>query len=201
MNHSQSGFTMIEVSISVLVISAIVVILGSFATLYQDSFSFTLNQTLTQEQVNSSLTKILSELRETRVSEEGAFPIQSALDQDLAFFADVDNDQSVELVRYYLTGTSFYRQVIEPGQTTPLYQGTGSTTLISDQIRNGSQPVFFYYNGNWPADTTSNPLVPAERLLDTRMIGIRLLVNTSPMEQQDIVIETQIHLRNLKTNY
>jgi hypothetical protein len=72
---------------------------------------------------------------------------------------------------------------------------------ISTIIRNGTQAVFSYYNGDWPEDTVNNPLVPAERLLQTRLIGVTLLMAyDDSLSTEPIELTTAVAPRALKTN-
>lgn len=79
--------------------------------------------------------------------------------------------------------------------------GTTSERVVADFIRNGAAPLFYYYNGDWPGDVISNPLVPQDRLLETKMIEIRLSVDVNTSRIPDpFELSTFVHLRNLKTN-
>lgn len=74
--------------------------------------------------------------------------------------------------------------------------------VVADYVSNGSASIFTYYNGNYPGDTTNNPLIAAERLLETRLVRVSLSINPSsgPVGAQAVSIENLAHLRNLKDN-
>lgn len=196
------GFTLVEVMLASVIFAVAFGLIVMMFYHFINSYAFTFEQNRTLSQIKFVTQDIFSQLREIRVSEDGAYPLTIASDQEISFYADINKNGRVERVRYFLDGTSFYRGVIYPNDTLEPYAGeTEDLTLISDLVVNGSEPVFYYYNENYPADQTNNPLVPGERLLNTRLIEIRLLLNTSPDSQQPIEVNTKVMLRNLKTNY
>jgi prepilin-type N-terminal cleavage/methylation domain-containing protein len=74
--------------------------------------------------------------------------------------------------------------------------------IVADYVSNGTTPIFTYYNGDYPGDSTNNPLIPSERLLETRVVSVMLSINPSsgPVGAQAVSIENLVHLRNLKDN-
>ena len=86
------------------------------------------------------------------------------------------------------------------------YGSSGSINSTSEKVLaenvDISNPLFEYYNGDWPGDTLNNPLIPVNRLLDTRYIKIIVTIDNSSTVQgtQPVTIETATQLRNLKNN-
>jgi len=195
------GFTLVEVIVAVAIFSLIIGTFASLFVLFFKNYNFTVEQGKTIEEAKLSVQKFGSELREARTSQDGAYPLVITNDQEVAFYSDVDNDGQVEKVRYYLDGNSFYRGVVEPGTPPVVYDSNTETIrMISDKVENETQPLFLYYNSDWPGDQINNPLVQAQRLLDTRMIRLELLINTDVNQQSDFEITSQTMIRNLKIN-
>jgi len=201
MKNNKAGFTLLELTISVFIFTLVIGGIASMFVYFINSYSFAFNQNVTISEVKVAFTRIIAELRETRTSEDGAYPLFIANDNELGFYADVDNDGRVERVRYYLVGNDFYRALLEPNDTQTPYTGTETISIISSIISNQGNPVFEYYNGDWPGDTLNNPLAQSQRLLNTRLIQISLELNSASTQQKNLQVSTQVTLRNLKTNY
>lgn len=76
-----------------------------------------------------------------------------------------------------------------------------SERVVADYINSGASPLFYYYNGDWPLDTLNNPLPVSDRLLETKMIEVEVVVNVDPDTiPDDFTLSSFTHLRNLKTN-
>ncbi|MFC1653533.1 prepilin-type N-terminal cleavage/methylation domain-containing protein [Patescibacteria group bacterium] len=83
--------------------------------------------------------------------------------------------------------------------------GGGSSSAwektVASYIQNTSDPIFYYYNSDWPSDVVNNPLAAENRLLDTRLMSVGVRVNVNPnINPNDFSVSTFIHLRNLKDN-
>lgn len=192
---------MIELLTGVAIFGLIIGAFSSMFVFFFRSYNFTFEQGRTVEEAKISANKLMSELREARTSEDGAYPLIAAEDQELAFYSDVDDDGQVERVRYFLDGQTLRRGVVEPGVPPVVYDtGSEAVSVISEYVQNTGMPTFYYYNSDWPGDVVTNPLVPAQRLLDTRIVEVSFLINTDSNQQQDFEISSQVMIRNLKTN-
>lgn len=199
---NNSGLTIVEILIVTMIIVLVIVVFSMASQYFFGTYSSSLESNRTISEAQISLKQVTAELREVKISEEGAYPLKAADDQELIFYADADNDGGVEQLRYFLNGTSFSRGIIEPDSPPNVYDPDSETVkVISDYVVNGADPVFYYYDGDWPGDAVNNPLVPADRLLETRMIEVRLVLNTSPQLSSNLEVSSKTMLRNLKTNY
>jgi type II secretory pathway pseudopilin PulG len=200
-NNNQAGFTLLELTIGIFTFTIIVAGISSMFVYLVGNYQFTFEQNRTVSEVKVVFDEITAELRETRTSEDGAYPLFAANNQELGFYADIDNDGRTERVRYYLTGSDFYKAVVEPDDTQTPYTGSEEITLISDIVNNQGNPIFYYYNGDWPGDTANNPLIQSQRLLSTQLIEVELELNTADNQQENFIVGTKVTLRNLKSNY
>lgn len=159
---------------------------------------------------NASLTAsrtvetIVRDIRRARQADNADYPIESGGTSDLKVYIDIDGDGKTERVHYYLSNGSIYRGVTKPNATVPVTYPVGdqTTTLLANYISNTpSDPVFFYYNKDYPSDTTNNPLATPVRVENVRLIRVHLLVNIDPVHAPDnINVESFAELRNLN-NY
>lgn len=148
--------------------------------------------------------KVVSEIRKTRQADNGDYPIESGDKFDLKVYMDIDSDGATERVHYYLLSNTFYRGVTNPVAGLPITYPSGddSVTTISTSIANtATDPVFYYYNENYPSDTVNNPLSTPVAVSRVRMIKVHLMVNIDPNHAPDSInIEAFAKLRNV-VNY
>lgn len=193
----ETGFTLIEVLVS----AAILVILASGFVglqyiLSQNQVSAWRNfQSI--ESANQAVSVVSKELRNAQSSELGSYPLNTANDQSIIFYSDYDFDGVVERVRYTLTGTKLDRGIVEPTGSPYTYNiGSEKVKTITDIVRNGTSPLFYYYNADWPTDTTNNPLTAANRISDTRQVKIILVTNPNANDSaHNYTMESEIKVR------
>lgn len=199
---NSKGFTLIEVLVS----AAILVILGAgflgLQYLLSKNQVAAWNNYMNIEDTNRSVSNFIKELRNAGNSDSGGYPLESLQDQEIIFYSDYDFDNELERVRYTLTGTQFIKGVIEPSGNPAVYDvATEKVTTITEIIRNGSDPVFFYYNSDWPKDTTNNPLILSDRISNTRFVKVVLDSNPRPNQQElNFRIESSTKIRLLQNN-
>jgi len=196
---TNKGFTLIEILVSTALIVILAMgFLGIQYILSQNQTS-TWRSYLAIESANVSVSGIVKEIRDARESDIGSYPLVTANDQEIIFYSDYDSDGEVERVRYTLSGTDLTKGVIEPSGSPISYPLVNEKTkVVSDIVQNGTQPVFYYYNSDWPTDTTNNPLVQASRIAEARQVKIILITNAKPEDtKNDYTLESDVRLRML----
>jgi len=202
MRFSQKGVTLLETLIAVGVFAFASVVVFAFVT---DGFkiqSFALDQSTAMSEARRGVETMVREIRESQVADNGAYTIVTANPQEFSFYSDIDKDSSVERIRYFLEGTDFKRGVIEPRDNPVSYlQQDEVVTVITRFVRNGSAPIFTYYNGDWPGDTVNNPLSDPVDLSEVRFLHVSMTINVRPnVAPTDFNLETDVQMRNLKDN-
>lgn len=200
--HSQSGFTLVEVLIALVLV---IFILGAMLALQDMIFNqqqTTINSYVTIDTANRTVERMAREIRNSRIADNGAYTLEILDDQNLAFYGDADGDSSIERIRYFLDGAVLKKGVIEPTSHPVTYPLANEVvTEVAEGIVNGTEPIFYYYNGEWPKDETNNPLPITSRQIHTRLIGIRLVVNTDELNlHTNYEIASYTHVRTLKDN-
>jgi prepilin-type N-terminal cleavage/methylation domain-containing protein len=199
---NNKGFTLIEL---LLVMSIMGVLAAAFVAL---QYILSQNQIIawrsyiSVEEANTNLNSIAKEIRTARESENGAYAISSAEDFELIFFTDPDFDGTIERVRYTQNGTSLEKGIIEPtGYPISYPQETEVVKTLTENIRNGTTPVFYYYNANYPQDTLNNPLSAPANPADIKLIRVLLHTNsTADLPDKNFILDTFVQLRMLKDN-
>jgi Tfp pilus assembly protein PilV len=199
---NRSGFTLVEVTVAGLLMVVLGVgilglqyVIGRLQITAFSSFQ-------SSDEANTIVSTISRELRTARAGDNGSFLIEAGAADSLTFYSDVDFDGQVEKVQYTRTGTSMTRSVTKPtGYPVTYLDANKKTRTISTTIRNGTTSVFTYYNGNWPSDTTGNPMPTPINLLNVKMIKIYVRSNTETNHPAaDYIGQSFVTLRMAKTN-
>jgi len=199
---SSIGFTLIEV----LVVMAITGVLGlgvlSLQYVMSESQVSLFKNYTNVEEANNNISTLVREIRNTQHGENGAYPLNKADNQELIFYSDYDYDGQAERVRYYLDNTQFSKGVIEPVGSPATYPvDQEKTKVLSENVRNDTTPIFYYYNGDWPTDTVNNPLNTPTRLSETKLMKVYLEINTQANQpERNYILESYVQLRSLKQN-
>lgn len=196
-----SGFTLVEILMSVAILSILVLIASTFQ---KDVFS--LNSSL-QSGLNAQidarhvLKVMITELREIGPSALGAYPIETASSTGITFYSDIDNNGVKDKIRYFLDGRDIKRGVIVPSGNPVVYDGLNEklTTLISDFMASSTRPLFEYYTSSYTGNSPPMPYPIDIQLI--RLIKITAIIDKDPNRSPgELIISSQVNLRNLKDN-
>jgi hypothetical protein len=198
----RQGYGLLEVIISSFLFAIVVAGGAAFFVYFLRNYDFSFEETRIINDAEATMRRIAKEVREARTSENGAYALFTANDQEIGFYSDIDNDDVVEKVRYYLDGSNLYRTIVEPEGSPLSYDDIDEeVSLVSEHLTNNSDPVFYYYNEDWPGDEINNPLILTNRLSETRLVQIEIKVNTEEgLGVSDFIFSTEVMIRNLKTN-
>lgn len=168
-----------------------------------DTNKFILEEGLASAAVSRATNKIVIQLRGVQQADNGDYPIASGSNFDLVFYCDIDDDGVVEKVHYFLdlVTDQLKQGVSDPLPTNPVTYpaGDSAVTVVANYIVNtNTDPVFYYYNKNYPGDTVNNPLSTPVTVGAIQMVRIHLLINIDPVHAPNNVnMESFVDLRNL----
>lgn len=197
------GMTLLEV---VVAIAIAFIAMEGFTLLFLktwDTNKFIIEEGLASAAASRATNKIVIQLRGVQQADNGDYPLESADDFDLEFYADVDDDGVVEKVHYYLDQVNDQLKfgVSNPSATNPVTYPAGDsevTTVTSFVVNESDNPIFYYYNDDYPGDTTNNPLNTPASVGNIQMVRVKLLINIDPVHAPNNVnIESFVDLRNL----
>lgn len=200
-NH-QKGITLIETIVTIGVFTLAMIAVSAFILSSYRSYNYNFEQTVAINEARRGVETMVKEIREARSGDDGSYPLVEAGDFEFIFYSDINKDESVERVHYFLDGTDFKKGVIEPSGDPPQYVlADEKINTLSQYVRNASTLVFTYYNGDWPSDTVNNPLPTLTRLTETKLMHVYLKINVDPNRPpDDFELESDTQIRNLKTN-
>lgn len=195
--------TLVEVLVA---ISVMLIAMEGFTLLFLKSWDtnkFILEEGMASAAASRATSKIVSQLRSVRQADNGDYPIESADDFDFKVYLDIDKDGVTERVHYFLDQATDQLKVgvTNPVAGTPVsYPATDDTvSILANYVVNESaNPVFYYFNQNYPGDTVNNPIATPASIDQIRLVQVHLFVNINPVHAPDnINIESFADLRNL----
>lgn len=196
--NSANGFTVIETLVVIGVFTLIMVAISSSILYFYKSNTVTLEQAYAINSARKGIEFMTRDIREMIYSDEGAYPIISIDANSFYFYSDIDRDDSVERVRYFLDGTDLKKGLTEASGDPPEYlDANESISVISDSVRNIEQgiSVFKYF------DPQAAEITDYSNINDVAFVKINLVVNVNPGRMPDeFTLRSSATLRNLKTN-
>ena len=133
----------------------------------------TINQASSIASAQRGVDTMVRTIREAAFASDGAYPVISLADNQFAFYADVDADEFIEKVRYYLSGTTIVEGIVNPSGDPPVYTGTEATSVISDYVRNTAENlVMFTYFDEDGAQVTNYA-----NIADVRFVTVNIVVD------------------------
>lgn len=192
--RGQKGFTLLEVVMAIGIFSILMVGINFlFISLYRQQGSSAAMIERTRV-MNNLIDNVSRELREGNRGENGHFFIETAANDTITFYSDVDDDHLTEKVSYSLSASTLSKSVTQPGSDFQ-YTGTPTVTVICSEVQNGSTPMFTYYDENY-SGTGSSMTLPVS-VLNVKLVGVSLTTNsTNKYKSYPLHIETKIQLRN-----
>ena len=199
---SRSGFSLLEILIVIAIASAVVLVVGNFSNNISGLNVLVSQELQSKSDVNQLLQTAGNEIRSMTESGNGAYPIDVAGTTTFAFYSDINQNGSVDHVRYFLASSSIYKGVIAPTGTPASYPTSGE--VVADIIDNvarpaTSTPLFTYYDSSYTGSQA--PLAQPVSIAAIRLVGISFMVNTNASRSSaPQYFSTLVDIRNLKSN-
>ena len=97
-----SGFSLLEALFTMGIFVLVTVSVSSFIMQSYKTTLFADEQAEAIEQARRGMTSMVKEIREASPAENGAFPLELADAQNIIFYSDIDSDEEIARVHYYL---------------------------------------------------------------------------------------------------
>lgn len=188
--------------IELIVAIGILLVLLPIVTSVIGSLYRTQGETLARAAVLSATTEgvkdIIRDVRSSVYGEDGSLPLVTIASSTLTLYTDTDLDGRIERVRYFLSGTTLRKGVVEPSATSSYSSGS---EVVSDYLRNvinfaSSTSVFKYYTA------TSTQVTSQSRILDVRRVEVNVIAqNRVGQKLGTITLTSSASVRNLKDTY
>ncbi|MDB5189955.1 MAG: Type pilus pilin [Parcubacteria group bacterium] len=190
------GFTLVELLTVISITSVVLLALTSVIRSFYINNAYLLERTESLSSAQRGVSDSIKTIREASYGDDGSYPIAAAGTSTITVYANIDSDSAVEKVKYYLSGTNFYRVIYQATGSPPVYSSTPvSTTTIATYARNASStPLFTYYDTNGVQLSTTSPV-----LASISSVQVSLLVDLNPNRAPNVFTLTEsATLRNIK---
>lgn len=198
-----SGFTIIEVVVSIAILLMIGLGIITFERSVLTNTKVLQAELNSGQQIRRTLAGFVADLRSASPSSAGAYAIDTAATSTLIFYANVDNDASIERIRYFVATGTLRRAVLKPTGTIYNVANEKFSTIINDLANPTSTPIFTYYDSGYDGFTSSStdPLPIPINIPSIRMAKMSIVVNPNGVRAPVMqTYTTQVSIRNLKDN-
>ncbi|PLX21163.1 hypothetical protein C0584_03390 [Candidatus Parcubacteria bacterium] len=195
--NNKNGFTLIELLVYVLIFSILAFLSSEFIVKGFRTTTYGIEQDEATRTARRVVDTMILEIREAQGSSQGDYLLQDVSPQSLSFFSDVDSDNEIEKVRYFIDGDLLKRSIIQPtGNPLEYLVDDEITETVAEHINNQALDAFTYFDTN--QTIIVNPGGDRDKI---RLINVNLLVNVTPeIMPADYILDMDIHIRNLKDN-
>ena len=189
-----SGFTLIETIVTVALAAMMMAALTGLIRYFYVTNAYVLEASKALSSARLSTSNAMTNLREASYGTDGSYPIQAAATSSITFYADIGGDASIERVRYYVSDTTLFRGVTEPGGIPSSYTGQPeTTTLVVNNIRNGTTSLFMYFDGS------GAQLAEPMDVSMVRVVRANVYTDVNPQRAPEIYqLSASATLRNLR---
>ncbi len=204
--REQGGFTLVELLVTMLIAGVVAAaILGLYLGVLRTTFDQT-TRIQNQDTARTAIYQMTRFIRGACSSDSNLTSLSDSLllagTQEFIFFVDIDQDDSAEKVRYYLSDNTLRMQTAEPDTSThpPTYPDEYSldSIVVLSGVQNGETAIFTYYG----YDETNASLYPITTPNTDALrravvaINIQLVVNEKPeLARGAVDVSTRVLIR------
>lgn len=199
--EKNKGMTLIE---TLLAVAIFTIGIGGFSLLFMNSWknnSYILELGQASSAASSGLDKAVKYIRMARQGDDGSYAVKSADKNDLVVFSDYNKDGVAERLRFYLQSGQLKMGITNPTSSIPKTYPSGDqqVEIIADKIINDdANPVFYYFNKDYPGDQVHNPVATPANVANIRLVKILLKININPTRApENVQMQSFVELRNL----
>ena len=197
----ERGFTIIEIVVvlavfSIIIMGVVALVSGVFVQGTREGTSLA-----DTDQARKLGLRFTQELRNAVYGNTGGYPLNSAGDQQIIFFSNVDDDSDIERIRYYLQSGAMYRGVTQPTGNPTVYDTNGeSSRVVQNNVANGATPLFYYYNESYDG-STGTALSQPVNITQATFVRLNLQVfNKAASATKYYTVTSGTSIRSIKTN-
>ncbi|OWK26768.1 MAG: hypothetical protein US76_03550 [Parcubacteria group bacterium GW2011_GWA2_38_13b] len=100
------GFTLVETIVVVAIFGMVMLAVSGFIIIIYRAQNFNFEQSVAINEARRGVEVMVKEIREAGTAENGSYVIEKAEDNEFVFYSDIDNDDSMERIRYFLGPTA-----------------------------------------------------------------------------------------------
>lgn len=190
------GYTLVETIVVIALFSLIMLTIFTLILSFYRQNDYAVQQSAAIQNARIAVTTLVKDLREATVSESGSYPLVQLSPNSIRFYSDIDRDEAVEQVHYYINSQfQLVKESVDPIGSPALYNSTPTTTYVANHIRNDFMniDIFRYF------DATGTEITNLNDADAVRFIEVNLVVNVDPIRQpEEFVLRSSAFIRNLR---
>jgi Tfp pilus assembly protein PilW len=192
------GFSLIEVIVLITVFTFAMGAVVTSVLYFYRSNQHTIEQAFAVDSARRGIEFMVRDIREAAYSDAGDYPVISISEDEFSFFSDIDRDNSIERVRYFIDGVNLRKGVTNATGDPLVYDDVNEVlSIVSDNVRNVAQGIstFVYFDDQGVVITDFN------NITDVAFVRVNVVVNINPDRlPNEFTLRSSATLRNLKTN-
>lgn len=192
---NNTGFSLVETILVVAISTFVFLAMVSAINFFYRTNDYSVQQAAAITSARRGVENMVRDIREASYSNNGAYPVLEMSTSSFTFFSDIDQDEMVEQVRYFLDGTDFKLATTKPTGNPPSYTtGTENIQIVSDNVRNNAQnePVFRYFNA------AGQEMTDLEKREELAFVRVEVIVNVDPNRKpENITLHSSATMRNV----
>jgi len=189
------GFTLIETITFITVFTLVMIVIVSSVIYFYRSNTYTVEQSFAVNSARKGIEFMVRDIREATYSDLGSYPLIDGSEYSIYFYSDIDRDDKVERIRYFLEGTTLKKGTTESSGNPLIYNdGNEVISTISEEVRNEEQstPIFKFYDEN-SGEIFNVPI----NLTNVAFVTVNLIVNINPLRlPNEFTLRSSAALRN-----
>jgi len=205
-NKVKKGFTLIETIVVISITSMVLLGFTIFFAKIWEMNHFSIEMGYATMFASRGVDEAVKNIRRASSGGDGSHAVESAENTEFIFYANYDDDESIERIRYFLNDaddtfnvgvTKLDTTVVPPIYDIVTDDGDASDEIVlrvANYVVNNStdEPIFTYY------DLTNTELVDPVNAGSVSMVKILLFVNVDQIRQpNNIRIQSHVLMRNL----
>jgi prepilin-type N-terminal cleavage/methylation domain-containing protein len=199
--RKKTGFTLTEIIIVIFVFSILAIGVNYLFTHVFTSSKQRLFSLDNTDQARLVAKNFTNELRIAATGHDGSYAINQAGNTQIIFYSNYGQAPGIiARIRYYHADGILYKGVVVPSGDPLTYNlSQEKTQIVQNDIVNDSQPIFYYYDGNYTGSST--PLVQPVNVNLVKYVKLNLnILKQNSQSTTTFKINAGVTIRNLKTN-
>ncbi|MCB9798641.1 hypothetical protein H6758_02860 [Candidatus Nomurabacteria bacterium] len=196
------GITLLEIVISVGIFVMLTFSIAYILITTLKSNAIVWDQLQIQNEGRKVIQQVVDEVRRAESSSIGSYAIATSSANDLVFYANIDDDELRERVRFWLDGTVLKRSTVKPSGADLAYNNANAFVVeLAHNLTNAAdgEAVFEYYDGDYTG--SGSGLTQPVSTTAVRAVRVQLNFERAPDKSPEpLRVEAFTSIRNLKTN-
>ena len=190
-----AGFTLVETIVFIAIFTLALLAVTSAITYFYQTNRYLLQQAVAVTNARAGVEHLVRDLREAAFSDDGTYVLVGAATSTVTFYSDVDRDNSVEKIRYFLDNSMFKRGIINATGSPPVYNsGDESISTIAQYVRNGTSTSVFQF-----FDTGGTEIVNPTNVTSIMRVTATLIIDVDLSKSPSAVtLSSSATLRNVR---